>query len=798
MSLRKKSALGLGILVAVIAVLAVAAVLLVRPERLKETALQRAREATGYAIEAGPAGIHVGLSGVGVRVEDLRAAAPDSSQVIRVAEADVYAKLWPLVRKRVELRRVVLHRPVLELRAAVAGGATSGGAGGIAASASPAFAFLAVESWAVEDGGYVQHGPAGTVTLDAVDLAGGFSWTATHGAAGNARGTVGSGLWSGEAGTFVLPGFRTRVDFRLNAAGDTLDLPAITLASGPVQATLSGSFARLGKEWAGALEGRMGAVRWDAIRSILPEEDLAALSGVDLDGSFALPGLRIERTRTGENRLSGRLVFSEVSVKAPSAPLGLTAAEGTVDFAPGVVAVEKGKGRLGDHGLSFSARLEGSPPSRIEASVATHIDGSTLAGLLPAEMPLTLERGTVDLDLSAVGPFPVKPSRLPEVTGTVDLAGFAGTYRALPIRNGRGRLRFAGHGVEVRDLGASLGRSDFTVNGSLADLARPDLRFTWTSDRLDLNELFPQASGAPSDTGDAAPLVGVPGSGTVHVKSLRFRKTEARDVIATVTAGLDGIRAENASAKLYGGAAAGRLALVPVAGGKTWRYDGKVDAKGVGIGQVLADWTPVGNRVEGTASAAMTFSGSEGPGTDPLRSLDLSAVTDVRQGAFRNVPALQSIARYLNVKEAVGERWPFQDLTAGFMVKEGRLVVDTLRVTQTGLGWRLEGAVGLDGSLAMTGTLLADPARIDLPSELQILAPYVAQADGRIPVDFRLSGGIADPTVSVDWDALGKRAAEKAKREERDKLQKELEKSITDPKTLQKLKNLLGGKKGNR
>ncbi len=797
MSLRKKFALGLGTLLAVIVVLAIAALFVLRPERLKEAALSRARASTGYAIEAGPARIHLGLSGIGVRVEDLRAVAPDSSQRIRIASTDLYVKLLPLLGRRVELRQVVLHHPELELRPAVPAMSAPRGPGTAPPPGSPAFAFLAVERWSVDQGAYVQTGPLGTLTLNAVDLTGGFSWSAETGAAGTARGTVGSGLWSGASGAFGLPGFRARADFDLNAAGDSLDLPAITVESGDVAARLSGSFTRVGAEWPGAVEGRVEPVRWDAIRSILPEEDLAALAGVDLDGSFALPGLRIEHTEAGENRVSGRLVFSEVSLKAPSAPLGLTGAGGTVDFAPGVVALEKAKGRLGDHGITVSARLEGTPPSRVEASVATRIDGATLAGLLPAAVPLTLAAGTVDLDLSAAGPFPVARTRLPELTGTVDLAGFAGTYRALPIREGRGRLRFAGHAVEVRDFGAAVGRSDFAVDGTLADIARPDLHFTWNSERLDLNELFPEAA-ASADTGGTAPLVGVPGTGTVRVGSLRFRKTELRAVTAKVTVGLDGVRAEDIAAELYGGAATGRLALAPVEDGTTWRYEGRVSLKQVQVGSVLTDWTPMGKRVEGTATAVMTFSGREGPGADPLRALDLSATTDMGQGAILNVPALRSIAAYLNLKEAAGERWPFRSLAAAFAVKDGRLILDTLRVAQTGLGWAIGGTVGLDGTLALSGILLADPARIDLPSEFQLLAPYVAQADGRIPVDFKLTGGAASPTVSVDWDALARRATEKARTDEREKIENELEKSITDPKTLDKLKKLLGGKKGNR
>ena len=89
--------------------------------------------------------------------------------------------------------------------------------------------------------------------------------------------------------------------------------------------------------------------------------------------------------------------------------------------------------------------------------------------------------------------------------------------------------------------------------------------------------------------------------------------------------------------------------------------------------------------------------------------------------------------------------------------------MDSLRVAQDGLGWFLSGSVGLDGSLALKGLLRADPERVSLPSELALFAPYLAEKDGRIPIDFQLRGTFADPSVVLDWKALGKRAAAKAR-----------------------------------
>jgi hypothetical protein len=102
-------------------------------------------------------------------------------------------------------------------------------------------------------------------------------------------------------------------------------------------------------------------------------------------------------------------------------------------------------------------------------------------------------------------------------------------------------------------------------------------------------------------------------------------------------------------------------------------------------------------------------------------------------------------------------------LAADLALREGRVTVDALNVIQDGLGWILFGSVGLDGRLDLNGIVRADPKRVALPPEIARFAPYLAEPDGRIPIDFKLTGPLADPTVVLDWKALGKRAAVKTR-----------------------------------
>ncbi len=803
MSVRKKLAIGAGAVAALLAVAVIAVVVLVRPERIKATALARARAATGYAIEAGPASIHFTFTGAGVRIEALSLAAPDSSQSLTVDAVDVYVKLLPLLRKHVELSRVDLHHPVYRLRETPAvAGSTPSAPGAEAPAGPPALAFLAVESWHVEDGVYVQSARAGTLTVDGVDLAGGLQFRPGRGGTGDARGSFGGGAWTGTGGPLALPAGTASATFRMPASLDSLVLPAITVESGPVRVDLAGAYARTGNAWSGTLDGAVRPFEIAELLAALPPADRARLSAVELSGRLELPDLELVRTADGENRTAGRITANGIAARLPGAALGLTGGTARVDFAPGVVELSQARATLGQEPVRLGGKITGEPPQRFEASVTTRVDGTVLSALLPPSAGLSLDRGALAVDLSAEGRLPVDRAHPPAVTGSVRIEDLAGAVRGLPLRGGRGTVRVKGTAVTVEDLGARLGASDFTLSGSLEDLLHPDLHFTAHSDTLDLDQLGALArppGGAASDSGKAAgppPLVGVPGEGTVRVGRVRYHRTTLTGVSAHVKAGREGVSVTGLEAGLAGGTLSGSLDLAPAPGSAGWSYHGKLNLAGVEAGPVLAAWVPGGKRLEGRTGGSITVAGKAGGAADPLAALDLAARLTLQDGAFANLPGLMALGRALNVKEAAGARWPFRDLTGRIAVRDGRVTVDTVRVTQEGLGWTLAGTAALTGALDLGGTLRLDPARIALPAEVKLLAPYVADADGRIPVDFRLGGTFTDPRVALDWQALVGRATEKAKREESEKLQRQLEKTVKDPDTLKKLKDLLKGKGG--
>jgi hypothetical protein len=674
-----------------------------------------------------------------------------------------------------------------------------GAAAGQAQEAAP-LTLLAVESWSAKDGTYEHSGGWGELILEGLDLQGDLAWDPERGAIGSAGGSVKTGFVSGEAGDFDLPSAEVRTEIRFPARGDSILLPKIEVSSGRLKGLLSGAFGLTDVGWEGLIEGRVEPVSWKDVRGLIPPDSLKKIEEFEVDGEFELKEIRIEtRAESSKSLVSGVLDFADVSVKGPDAPLGFSDGKGTVRFSPGLVALENGTGRVGDDPVTFGVLVEGEEERKLQASVATRFDAATLSQVLPEDSDLELDRGEVDIDVSISGALPFSTEEIPTVTGRVNLIDLFGTIMDLPLENARGTIRFQGRRAEVDGLSASLGRSDFSLSGTVSDFSNPNLDFELQSNKLDLDEMFPKKEGDEAPAGTAEPkeqdIIGIPASGEINVRTLLYMKMEMQNARATLHVTPDGVFLKDVSAEMQEGEINGDLNLIPEDQGRAWRYTGRVNLRRVPVATTLNAWSNLGQYIRGEANGDIDVQGRTAEDTDPLRDLTLGAAFKVQNGAFVNVPGLQALGRTLRIKEAVEESWAFRNLSGAVAVREGRVIIDTLTVLQKEMDWSVAGSIGLDGTIELRGTLFADPGKLALPQEAELLKPYITNERGKVPVDFRMRGKFKSPDVSLDWESLLLRAAERAKKEEPEKLKDKIRETLKDPDALDKLKKILGGGK---
>jgi hypothetical protein len=178
------------------------------------------------------------------------------------------------------------------------------------------------------------------------------------------------------------------------------------------------------------------------------------------------------------------------------------------------------------------------------------------------------------------------------------------------------------------------------------------------------------------------------------------------------------------------------------------------------------------------------------PAAQLLDALGSVSVTD---GYLAAAGPLAAIARELGLIE--GDRIDFERLTAGIQVERGRVRLGDSRLGSARYGdYGLAGSVGLDGTidLAVQALLPGRAAPRALAGRREIL-DLVADASGRIPLDFTVSGTVADPKLKLDLRKLEETAAARGREKLKAAARKEAGRALDS--AARRLSEALGGKK---
>jgi AsmA-like protein len=766
---------------------AAAAVILIKPETLKNQALARLSAASGYTVTAGPASLALGWRGAGVQVRRLTATAPDSSTVIAVDNLAAYVKLLPLLQHRVVLQHLRLDRPTYVLRNVA--GPPEVATPSAASRAAPA-AVLDVDSWSIADGTYRQI-DAGRedVTLSGIDLDGALHQDARAGAVLEAHGRIRHSVFLAGPRPWPVDDVKTEAKVRITPAADSLAVDMLDLAIGEIHGRFSGGYARRPNGWAGGLRGGVDRESWDKFQALLAPV-AASFARFEIAGNIGLSEIECRRTEDGKNDVSGSVDLDDLSVRMAGAPVGLSNFQAKIRFTPEAVAMEGGRGIVAGSPLTLDATATGTEVRQVHAHVVTSVSGATVSQLVPQGAPFTLGAGTIHLDLKLETSFPGRS--LPRVNGRIGLEGLGGTANGLAFSEVNGTVDMSGRTADISNVRAKVGRSDVTLAGQVPDVLQPSLDFTLVSNHLDVDELnsSPPSTPAASSTKPMRSPVGIPGQGSLEAGTVRFQGQDYQNVKAKVRLDANGILLNDLTGTLHGGQISGNVRIAPQAG--HWAYDGAFTAKGVEAGSVLATWVPGAQVLDGRMNGTANLSGEAGTGADIQKTLSMIGEAQLSGGAFRNLNGLESLGKVLHVSDLSADRWPIQDLTTHFEIKNGAAVLKGLHVVQAGLDWNLGGQVGFDGSLNMTGTLRARPEQLKLPAQAAAITPYLMQPDGRIAVDFKMGGKATAPALDMNWDALLAQAAGHLTRG----VVPGVKDSLKTPAVLDKFKNLLGGKKG--
>ncbi|WP_105012746.1 AsmA-like C-terminal region-containing protein [Salinibacter sp. 10B] len=509
-----------------------------------------------------------------------------------------------------------------------------------------------------------------------------------------------------------------------------------------------------------------------------------------------------------------------------------------LSFSSTTAAVQGLKGQLLGKPLEGTVTIRdplGSPA--VDGRLAGAADIAELASLAGEDAEMEGLRGTADYDVQFVGPVDTPDAIRPN--GRIRLTEFRYPYEGFrhPVEIPDATVRLTGTGLSMDRFTIQTGeqsmalqttvRNLFPISKGLAE-TNPAMAvdFAFTSDRLDLVELYPEATGDTSEVyysqlfaatlsgskvngrspeavakklygGTELPAYAVDGDVEIatflndpqRVDNLAFdvqmrdRRLEMRNLSGTTYEGqLAGSITFDQSGSATSAARSTRESVLlasttggaaPMPPASDLDYD--IRLKGARAGAFLEDWTTLGRVVNGTLDLEMNGDTPLTEGFLPVaNALTAKGTSIVANGGLSlNLGAVKMLTDKLGLGSALTS---FKRFGGPFTIENGTLEMGTWEMGGASTNARLSGALGLGGSVDVE-------MRMDLPltalqksnipglvgGKVTSLVQKLAGGDvgsNTIPVRVQVGGTMSDPTVEVVDKEAVRSAIQKMVKEE--------------------------------
>ncbi len=432
--------------------------------------------------------------------------------------------------------------------------------------------------------------------------------------------------------------------------------------------------------------------------------------------------------------------------------------------------------RIGSAGASIYPRVSlqlrnvtvGESDARLDrVSVSTGLRGLFSRRIEDAEVVAADGRLAVDAALAMAGaarPTTSTPDASPAVTlvsirtialDNVDVAAGASTF-SINLRSS-----LAGDRLAVSRLSAKSARTQLEGSGEV-NTHTGEMRFDITANPLDLDELLALASTFSSSNTTARGNAGTssPVSLQLAVKAPRgtFAGYDFTDCTAQVKASGSSVNLPELSFKIFGGQFAGALNLD--VSGATPRMQLRGKADGIDVTQLAAAAGKAGS-ISGQLAADINVTTAGADMDAMLRAAQGTADVAITNGAIPGLEMVRTIVLAFGKPSGAppeGSGSAFTRLAGTFDIRNGTLTSNNL--TFASRDFDMSGRVSLhvvSGAIdAATNVVLSKELTAQAGTDLR----RVAQSDGRVIVPARISGTLANPTVSIDLAAATQRALE--------------------------------------
>ncbi|MDH4223597.1 MAG: AsmA family protein [candidate division Zixibacteria bacterium] len=783
-----------GILIALLIISSLAVKLIFTREKLLSLIKPRVEEAINRKVSIEDVSPSI-FKGLGVDIKGLTVSnlpGYSSEDLFRISKFSVRVKFLPLLRKRIEVKKIILEKPEIFIeknREKILNVADLMKGGG---GALPLIIFENVE---IKDGKflYTDLSTGSKIQLEGIEQKGKFVMDEKL-EIGKSEGRL-----SIQRLDLNLAGFKGKLPeltlsfqhkLSLNLPGDYLEVEKITI-----------DLAKISLEIKGKIENLKDIPRADLVLSskdISVQELLASLAGGKDSPLSRLKG-------SGEMRMTSSLKGELKGKELPAFQGMISLQKVKIDFAefPQPFVLPQAEINFDNRGASIvttGAKL-GDTPMELKAVVSNYADPD-LTSELKSKLNLSIIKefkklpegtnlaGQVEMDVKAFGKL--KNVEKLDLTGKFNLRKVELNSPSLtvPVENLNGDLSLSKGILNITDLSMNMGKSSLNLRGKVENILqsvlskkgeahKPLLSFSLKSDFIDLDEILPAEQKGTSeknkDLKTAPPFPDINATGKIDIKKVIFRQVEFENLMADLEVKNRIVKVENVITSVYSGSVGGN-ATYDMTDVDNPGFNIKVNASQIEANNFLTRFTLFKEHLFGELNLTADFSGRGMSIEEITKSLIASGKGTITEGRLVNWEFLNKISGFLKLNQFKEEK--IKNLSNSFLINNSRVYFEDFEAFSESGDWKATGSIGLDGSLNYLVSVVLSP---ELSGKINLgdLGKLFQDERGRIVLDFEIGGNVDNPKFALSTSRQQKRYQEEIQ-EQKDKLKEDLKKKGQD------------------
>lgn len=789
----------IGLLVALLLVGAAVLKLIFTRERILALVLPKVEQAVGRKVTVGDASLSI-WGGLGLELSQVTVAnrkAFSSPYLATLDGLDVRVRFWPLLRKQLDVTKLILNLPQIFLEKNKKGQTNYAGlfqsrTPEAAAKKTDSLLAVAFDRLEIKEGRVIWRDDS-TQTLAALtDLSARLALARVGASGGRLSGQLAAGVQY-EKGLKKFSSGRAPITLEpeviFDLAREQVTLNSVKLTWGKVALAGSGNLSGWQRP---AFDLKFLSSRinvgdlWQTLVTSFPEKLAQAQAAGFLQLDLEVIGRKGEATGP---HLSGNLLLENVELKTAETPAPLRIRSGLVDFSPDELRISTQSASFGDSPLKVLATVTDFKDPRLSADLDFNLDLRFLSGLSQAK-DKTKFWGTLSGRLLANGKM--KQPELLNLSGSVQArdVGYQTKAMAMPVEGLNGTAEIDNQMARIQELSFKSGKSSFTLTGTLVRFVpllfskapgQPKPLFTFRLDApfFDYDEMYPtrrNAAGKVIISTDTVPLPDIEARGKAAVKRGVYSQVEFTDFTADVHYLNRLLTLDNARMTVYGGGAAGK-ATVDLHDQLHPQFAIAAKADSIEANGFLTRFSFFRDRLFGRMAFNGTFSSRGLLNDEIVRHLSANGKAQMTGARLVRWPLVTQLGAFLNLN--LQEEQKIRDLASRFAVENGKVAFDAVTFATGDGDFALAGSVGLDGSLDYRLTTILSPENSQKFRLSSGLKQLFTTDDGRVVLDLNIGGTATDPAFALDFSRAEKKAQEQIQQKLQEK-KEEVGKSLRE------------------